>query len=312
MFVMRILSFLAVVLISATSFAQDISGKAYYESKTTVDMGDFGGREMSEQMKKTIMDRMKSMLEKTYILTFNKNESNYAEEEKLETGAGGGFGMMMNSFSAGAQYKNLEKNQILEEREFFGKQFLINDTITNLEWTITDEKKMIGNYVAVKATAIKKIDENDFSMARRRNRDDDKKKDDTKKDKAGDADEMKENADEAKADEKKEEDDPMNDIEVPEEVEVTAWFTPQIPVSNGPGEYAGLPGLILEMNMHRTTILCSKIVLSTKAGDKIEAPNKGEEVSRAAYNKIVKEKMDEMRENFRGRGGRGGGRRGGF
>lgn len=308
---MRILSFLAVVFISATSFAQDISGKAYYESKTTVDMGDFGGREMSEQMKKTIMDRMKSMLEKTYILTFNKNESNYAEEEKLETGAGGGFGMMMNSFSAGAQYKNLEKNQILEEREFFGKQFLINDTITNLEWTITDEKKMIGNYVAVKATAIKKIDENDFSMARRRNRDD-KKKDDTKKDKAGDADEMKGNADEAKADEKKEEDDPMNDIEVPEEVEVTAWFTPQIPVSNGPGEYAGLPGLILEMNMHRTTILCSKIVLSTKAGDKIEAPNKGEEVSRAAYNKIVKEKMDEMRENFRGRGGRGGGRRGGF
>ncbi len=179
---MRILSFLLIVLISATSFAQNISGKAYYESKTTVDVGDFGGREMSEQMKKTIMDRMKSMLEKTYILTFNKNESSYAEEEKLETGAGGGFGMMMNSFSAGAQYKNLEKNQILEEREFFGKQFLINDTITNLEWTVTDEKKMIGNYLAVKATAIKKIDENDFSMARRRNRDDDKKKEEKKKD----------------------------------------------------------------------------------------------------------------------------------
>ena len=74
------------------------------------------------------------------------------------------------------QYKNLDKNQILEEREFFGKQFLINDTITNLQWTVTDEKKMIGQYLAVKATAIKQIDENDFSMARRRNRDDDKKK----------------------------------------------------------------------------------------------------------------------------------------
>ncbi|WP_432412736.1 GLPGLI family protein [Rasiella sp. SM2506] len=319
---MKILSFLVVVLISATSFAQNISGKAYYESKTTVDMGDFGGREMSEQMKKTIAERMKNMLEKTYILTFNKNESVYAEEEKLETGAGGGFGMMMNSFSAGVQYKNLEKNQILEEREFFGKQFLINDTISNLKWTVTDEKKMIGNYLAVKATAIKKIDENDFSMARRRNRDGDKKKDEKKGNQKkeastalssqGNKDEnTPTDGDEANVKEKKDDNDPMNDIEVPKEVEVTAWFTPQIPVSNGPGEYAGLPGLILEMNMHRTTILCSKIVLSTKAGDKIEAPEKGDEVSREEYNKIVKEKMDEMRENFRGGGGRGG-RRGGF
>ncbi len=118
-------------------------------------------------------------------------------------------------------------------------------------------------------------------------------------------------ADEVTTDEKKDDDDPMNDIEVPKEVEVTAWFTPQIPVSNGPGEYAGLPGLILEMNMHRTTILCSKIVLSTKAGETIEAPEKGDEVTREQYNKIVKEKMEEMRENFRGSGGRGG-RRGGF
>lgn len=314
---MKILSLIVVMLISATTFAQNISGRAYYESKTTVDMDNFGNREMSEQMKKTIMERMKSMLEKTYILTFNKNESVYKEEEKLDVGASGGFGMMMNSFSAGEQYKNLETNQILEEREFFGKQFLINDTITNLEWTVTDEKKMIGNYLAVKATAIKKIDENDFSMARRRNRDGDKKKEDAKDKKKINTDEVKEEdgmeADEAKAEDKKEDDDPMADIEVPKEVEVTAWFTPQIPVSNGPGEYAGLPGLILEMNMYRTTILCSKIVLSTKAGDKIEVPEKGDEVTRAEYNKIVKEKMDEMRENFRGRGGRGGGgRRGGF
>ncbi len=313
---MRIVSLLVLVLISASSMAQNISGRAYYESKTTVDMDNFGNREMSEQMKKTIAERMKSMLEKTYILTFNKNESIYKEEEKLDAAPSGGFGMMMNSFSAGEQYKNLEKNQILEEREFFGKQFLINDTITNLNWTVTNEKKMIGNYLAVKATAIKKIDENDFSMARRKNRDGDKKKSDKKEDDVDEnTDEVKDEdveTDEAKSDENKGDNDPMNDIEVPKEVEVTAWFTPQIPVSNGPGEYAGLPGLILEMNMYRTTILCSKIVLSTKAGEKIEAPEKGDEVTREEYNKIIKEKMDEMRENFRGRGGRGGGRRGGF
>ena len=106
-------------------------------------------------------------------------------------------------------------------------------------------------------------------------------------------------------------DDPFNEIEVPKEVIVTAWFTPQIPVGNGPGDYAGLPGLILELNFYRTTILCSKIVLNVKDAESIEAPSKGTEVTRDEYNSIVKEKMEEMRENFRGRGGRRGGRFGG-
>lgn len=277
-------------LFTATSFAQSISGKAYYQSKTTVDLDEFGNREMTEDMKKMIMQRMKSFLEKTYILTFNNNESIYKEEEKLEAGAGnGGFGMMMGSFSPGAQYKNLEKNQILEEREFFGKEFLINDTITKLDWEIGKESKMIGQYLAIKATAVKQIDENDISMARRRGnrKDDEKKEGEVAKDSTSS-------------------EDPFDQIEVPKEILVTAWFTPQIPVGNGPGEYAGLPGLILELNFYRTTILCSKIVLNPKEADAIDAPTKGKEVSRVEYNKIVKEKTDEMRANFRGRGGRGG------
>ena len=297
---MKLLSFLAIILISFTGFSQNISGVAYYESKTTVDMDNFGNREMSEDMKRQIAERMKNYLEKTFILTFNGNESIYKEEEKLETGGGrGGFAMMMGSFSAGKQYKNLKNNQILEERELFGKEFLINDTLTNLDWQITKESKQIGQYLAIKATAVKPIDENDFSMARRRNRD--RNRDNTNEE---------ENEGEKVADTTKTEPaDPFDEIEIPKTIEVTAWFTPQIPVGNGPGEYAGLPGLILELNAHRTTLLCSKIILNPKEADKIVAPTKGKEVTREEYNEIVKEKMDEMRENFRGRGGRGGGGR---
>ena len=228
----------------------------------------------------------------------NKEENIWLskEEEKLETGGGGnrGFGMMMSIFSAGKQYKNLADNQILEEREFFGKQFLINDTITNLQWTVGKESKQIGQYIAIKATAMKQVDPNDFSMARRRNRDGD--------------DEEKKEGEEVK-DSTSTNLDPFDEIEVPKEMLVTAWFTPQIPVKNGPGEYAGLPGLILEMSIDRTTILCSKIVLNPKEADKIEAPDIGKEVTREEYNEIVKEKMDEMRENFRGGDGRRGGNR---
>ena len=278
--------------------AQNISGQAYYESKTTVDLDAFGGnREMTEEMKKMIAERMKGMLEKTYILTFNKDESIYKEQEKLDAGPiNPGFKMMMGSFTPGTQYKNLKTGQIVEENEFFGKQFLVTDSIQTLDWQTTNESKQIGQYIAFKATAIKKVNPNDYSMAR------------PKRDRKGKGE--KENA-EVKKDTTQSQ-DPMDMIEIPEEIEVTAWFTPQIPVSNGPGEFAGLPGLILELNFYRTTLLCSKIVMNPKEVEKIEPPKKGKEVTRDEYTKIVKEKTDELRENFRGRGGNGGGgRRGG-
>lgn len=246
---------------------------------------------MSEDMKKQIMARMKDYLEKTFILTFNGNESMYREDEKLAAVSNNqGFGMMMNSFSAGDQYKNLTSGELIEEREFFGKQFLIKDSIPTLQWEVGKESKQIGQYVAIRATAIKKVDPNDFSMMRRR------------RDRGNE--ETKEGA--VKVDTTKSE-DPMDDLEVPKEVLVTAWFTPMIPVQNGPGEYAGLPGLILELNIDRTTLLCSKIVLNPKETEDIVPPSKGKEVSREEYNQIVAEKTQEMRQNFRDRGGRRGG-----
>ncbi len=303
--IMKILSTIIIALLSFTSISQNISGQAFYESKTTIKMSEIGRRDMDENMRKMIADRMKNYLEKSYILTFNNKESIYIEQEKLETGTSSSrMGMMMGSFSAGKQYKNLETNQILEEREFFGKQFLINDTITNLDWTLEKESKQIGQYVVFKATALKKVDENDLSMARRRRSNDEDPK--SKSVEAGEVSDEK-TANEIKKDSTNtEREDPFDQIEVPKEILVTAWYTPQIPVGNGPGEYAGLPGLILELNFYRTTILCSKIVLNPKERTAIKAPNKGKEVTREEYNKIVKEKTEEMRENFRGRGGRGG------
>ncbi len=282
------------VLFSITTNAQNISGKAFYESKTTVDLDAFDtGRELSEEMKKMVMNQMKSVLEKTYVLTFNKDESIYKEEEKLDAGqVNPAFKMMLGSFTPGVQYKNIKTGEMVEENEFFGKQFLVIDTIKPLNWQITKESKNIGEYIVFKATAMKKVDANDFSMAR-------------PKKKESSADKEKKNAVVKK--DSTEFQDPMDMIEIPEEIEVTAWFTPQVPVSNGPGEYAGLPGLILELNVYRTTLLCSKIVMNPKAAEKIEAPKKGKKVTREEYIKIVKEKTEELRENFQNSGGRRGG-----
>lgn len=275
-----------IAFVSANVFAQqDFQGKAYYQAKTTVDMSNFGRPDMPEEAKQRMQARMKSMFEKTYVLTFNKTESIYKEEEKLAApnqGGGGRFSGMMSSFTAGPQYKNVKEELLLQDQEFFGKQFLIKDPLKKFDWVMSGETKQIGKYMCFKATAKKTVTDFDVSSFGRppeRGPEGDKKEE-----------------------EKKDEE--------PKEVVVEAWYTMQIPVNQGPAEYWGLPGLILELSSDKTTILCSKIVLNPAEKDHIKRPSKGKEVTKEAYDKIVKKKTAEMRENFRGRGGRPGGSRG--
>ena len=267
------LAFSALTLLSFLgSFAQkSFQGKAYYESKTTMDMSGFGGNDLSEERKKQIADRMKSMLEKTFILTFNQTESIYKEEEKLEAPGGGGSRWgMMGSFTGGPQYKNIKDNQLLQEQEFFGKQFLIKDSLPKLKWVMDGETKQIGNYMCFKATATKTVPDVAFGFGRGSN-------------------------------------DAENDQNKTKDIAITAWYTLQIPINQGPGDYWGLPGLILEVSADRTTILCSKIILNPEEKAEIKVPSKGKEVTKKEYEEIVEKKTAEMRENFRS--SRGGDRR---
>ena len=75
---------------------------------------------------------------------------------------------MMSSFSGGAQYKNIKEKQMLQDQEFFGKQFLIKDSLPELEWEMGTETKQIGQYTCFKATATKVVDEFDWRSMRRR------------------------------------------------------------------------------------------------------------------------------------------------
>jgi GLPGLI family protein len=75
---------------------------------------------------------------------------------------------------------------------------------------------------------------------------------------------------------------------------VEAWFTPQIPVSIGPGEFADLPGLILEISNGDRTAVATKVDLKSLPKNAIEKPTKGKSVTRAEFKKLVDEKMKEM------------------
>lgn len=86
---------------------------------------------------------------------------------------------------------------------------------------------------------------------------------------------------------------------------ITAWFTMQIPVSNGPARYSKLPGMILELDINsgKTSVKATKVDLKKLPENTIVAPTKGKEVTAAEFKKIEEEKKKELNEMNGGRGG---------
>ncbi|HQK40313.1 MAG TPA: GLPGLI family protein, partial [Flavobacterium alvei] len=245
--------------------AQEFQGMAIYQSKTSTE--DFkarmaGNKDITPEMQKNMEERMKKMFEKTFILNFDKTASIYKEEEKLEapTQGGGGFRMMGSMMGAGGTfYKNIKEKSYTVDKEFMGKEFLIKDSLPRLKWKMEGETRVIGGFNCFKATAVRPVSKTDFQNLRPKKED--------------------ESAAKPKTEDKKT--DFMSGLEMPKEVVVTAWYTPEIPVNQGPDSYWGLPGLILEINDGKTVILCSKVVLNPKEKAEIKASTKGKLISQA-------------------------------
>lgn len=263
------------LICSVVVFGQkNFQGKATYQMKRKLDISRIEkNSKMPPERKKMFIDMMKKRSNRTYVLNFNKSASTYKEEEKLATPSKGGRSMRFGS-GGRMEYKNVATKIFLTETESFGKKFLITKDAEMPAWQMGAETKQIGNYTCYKATLTKKNKPLIRGFAR------------TEKDKKR-LDSIAKNR--------------------PKEYIVTAWYTPQIPVSNGPAEYWGLPGLILEVNYKETTILCTEVVLNPKEKIEIKEPTKGDKVTEKEYEKIMREKMTEMRERF---GRRGKGRRG--
>ncbi len=90
--------------------------------------------------------------------------------------------------------------------------------------------------------------------------------------------------------------------------QIEVWFTPMIPVSSGPDDYFGLPGMILHMDFDSGTrqITATDISLKALAQGQITRPTKGKKVTKDEFAEIREEKIKEMEEEFGGRPGGGG------
>jgi GLPGLI family protein len=289
----NIITLFAISLMSLCLNSQDFQGQAFYKTQTAMDLGSWGDR-MSAEQKKAMKERMKPYLEPVYVLTFDKTKSIYKQEETLDapgSGGGRGWGRMM-AATGGPVYKDVSSKKSLQSTEFMGKKFLISNDEDNIKWVMENEQKMIGNYLCFKATAKVKKPKTMTSAWRNAEKDSKKSKENN------DSQEKTDNQADSKVEK-------LDEVVVTAETEtITAWYSPQIPVSHGPAEYGGLPGLILELTNDRTVMLCTKVVMNPEKRIVISEPTKGEFVTKVEFENIVEVKVKEMRDMWRGQRGK--------
>lgn len=240
------------LVFSLQSFAQEISGRAFYTSMYKFDEPDFDAEQLQDPRTQALAEQLKQGFQDQYQLDFTQEESLFKKLPKLDK-PDPKKGQISVSMSVVGDdeilYKNLSKNQIRNETELYGKKFLIQDKLESKDWKLSKESRTIGDYVCFKATYVPTSDDSE------------------------------------KADEK-------------EKTEVIAWYTPQIPIKNGPKEYDGLPGLILEVQEGNLKFLCTKIVLNPQEAVQIIEPSKGKKVSQKEFDSILDKKNEEMMESF--------------
>lgn len=257
----------AFLWLTLSSFAQNFQGIAYYSSQTSMKNFNFTSDDMTPDVKEKMMESMKKAFEKNYVLSFNTVESIYSEEEKLAAPKPSSNGVTV-SFSGGADskyYKNFKTKQYITDLDIFGKEFLVVDSLPKFNWVMTGDEKKIGNYTCSKALIIIPVTEEDLK----------------------EYEEYKKKAESGKT--------TFFTPSEPIERIIEAWYTMEIPVSNGPDKYWGLPGLILELHEGETTFLCSKIVLNPQEKIEIKAPKNGKKVTQKEFDDIQEKKLNSMK-----------------
>lgn len=240
--------------------AQNFQGIATYQSARKMGGLSIKGDGMSPEMEKQIQESLKKQMQKEYELKFNLTESTWAEVESLEGAPAMAAGgvVMRISSNSGTKYKNTADNLFLNETEVFSKPFLVESELKNREWQLTNETKKIGNYTAQKAIFSEIVERTVISF----------------------------------------DNDDKESTVTSDTINIEAWFTPEIPVSQGPDDFWGLPGLIMEITDGKITYLCTKVILNPEEGVKIKKPSKGKKVTPEELKVIRDEKTKEMMEKY--------------
>ena len=139
----KIVTVIALVLISVPSFAQITSGRIVFERRTNLKkkLGD------NPRMKDYVTDKNKIRIE-MFELIFNDTSSAFLPIESDEPAEGG---FMRYMTTKNKVYQNLEKREKFVIMDLWGSEAFMRDTMPLRQWKITDSKRQIGEYMCRKA-----------------------------------------------------------------------------------------------------------------------------------------------------------------
>ena len=260
--------FLCLGLSIQTAFAQGFTGRAYYKSSSSFSIKMDSTKMAPEQMAQ-IQASLKKQMEQNYVLSFNQTESTWKKEESLGGGpatASAGGAVFMVATSG--EGSMLYKN--IADQSYVQEREVMGKEYLIQEKSEPFEWELSGETKKVGNYTVQKAS---FTKIV-----------DSKRFSTG-----------------------MTEMEnVKDTLQVTVWFTPEIPVSHGPENYFGLPGLILEVQNQGRTLICEKIELNPSAEPVvIERPSKGKEISLDEFKKMEEEGMKQMMNRYQGKPGTG-------
>jgi GLPGLI family protein len=260
------LFFLSVTIPQA--IAQGLTGRAYYKSSSQIKIS-MDSTQMNPDQMADIQAQLKKQMEKDYILSFTQTESNWKQAESLGGGpATASSGGMTMVINTGSADRVLYKN--IADQAF------------------EQEQEMMGKEFLIKDN----LEPAEWELT-----------DESKK--IGNYTAQK--AIYSKIIDSQRFSTGMTEMEnVKDTINITAWFTPEIPVSHGPENYFGLPGLILEVQNQGRVLICDKIELNPSANPvKIDRPKRGKIVNREEFRVVQEESMKQMMNQYQGKPGEG-------
>jgi GLPGLI family protein len=259
--------FLCLGLGLQTAFAQGFTGRAYYKSTSKISISMDSTKMAPEQIAQ-IQASLKKQMEQNYVLSFNQTESTWKKEESL----GGG---PATASAGGAVFMIASSGEGSTLYKDAAGNYLQEQEMMGKEYLIKDKAEPFEWELSEETKKIGNYTAQKASFT---------KIVDSKRFSTG-----------------------MTEMEnVKDTLQVTVWFTPEIPVSHGPEYYFGLPGLILEVQNQGRTLICEKLELNPSADPVvIERPSKGKEMTQVEFRVIEEEGMKQMMNRYQGKPGSG-------
>lgn len=254
---------IALTSITTTATAQMKEGKISYERKINMH------RNLPDPQMKSMVPEFRT---DKFELIFNENVSLFRSvvddeaPDPFANAGGGGGGMRMNFRMPTANtFTDLAKQMQYEERAFFEKEFLIVDSLKQYKWKLSEETKTIAKQLCKKATTMITAPQMRMRVSIGRGGEN--------------------NTDTAAA----------NTPRAPKETELVVWYAENIPVSFGPDNYSGLPGVIMEIDQDNGATVTTAVEVSAKYPKKeLVAPSKGDKMNRAQFQENMQKLMQDM------------------